>query len=53
MTYEYTVQEGKAPFVNLAEKTVVVSSLHQVATPGTFLVDVISPSKAKLEHHSL
>ncbi|KAF8554746.1 cytochrome P450 [Imleria badia] len=39
VTYGYTVQEGKDPFVELAEKAMAVASL--LATPGAFLVDVI------------
>ena len=48
MTYGYTVQEGRDPFVDLAEK--VMDMLSLVATPGAFLVDLIPACKAKLKH---
>ena len=50
VTYGYTVQEGKDPFVELAGKAMTVASL--LATPGAFLVDIIPACKAKLEHLS-
>ncbi|KAF8550635.1 cytochrome P450 [Imleria badia] len=39
VTYGYTVQEEKDPFVELADKVMAMVSL--VATPGAFLVDVV------------
>ncbi|KAI9571565.1 cytochrome P450 [Boletus coccyginus] len=39
VAYGYTVQEGKDPFVELAEKT--MSMVSRLATPGAFLVDLI------------
>ena len=46
VTYGYTVQEGTDPFVELSEKAMAVASL--LATPGSFLVDVVPARKAKL-----
>ncbi|KAG6375615.1 cytochrome P450 [Boletus reticuloceps] len=39
VTYGYTVQEEKDPFVELVEKVMAIGSL--IATPGAFLVDFI------------
>ncbi|KAF8444949.1 cytochrome P450 [Boletus edulis BED1] len=39
VTYGYTVQEEKDPFVELGEKVLAIGSL--IATPGAFLVDFI------------
>jgi len=45
VAYGYTIQEGKDPFVELAERFMSVNS--QLATPGAFLVDLIPACKIK------
>lgn len=49
VAYGYTVQEGKDPFVELAEKT--MSMVSRLATPGAFLVDLIPACKIEFGYH--
>ena len=48
VTYGYTVQEEKDPFIELAEKVMAVFS--RLVTPGAYLVDLIPAREAKLKH---
>lgn len=50
VTYGYTVQEGKDPFIELADKA--IGMILKITAPGAFLVDVIPARKDELRFPS-